>query len=67
MQLTDKQAYTVGEVAALTGFSRQTVTRMFANVPGVLKLERPATMNKRRYRSMRIPRVVLERVLNEVR
>jgi len=58
----DKQAFTVAEVAALTGFSRQTVTRMFEREPGVLMLSRPEAMHKRGYRSIRIPRHVYERV-----
>ena len=55
--------YTVAEVAVLTGFSRQTVTRLFEREPGVLILERPGAMHKRRYRSIRIPRHVYERLL----
>ncbi len=51
--------YTVAEVATMTGFSRQTVTRMFEGVPGVLVLARPEMMHKRGYRSIRIPRLVL--------
>jgi AraC-like DNA-binding protein len=66
MQLTDKQAYTVAEVAALTGFSRQTVTRLFEHEPGMLVIERgrPETMHKPgyRYRNILIPRAVYERV-----
>ena len=61
-----KQAYTVDEVAAKTGFSRQTITTMFENAPGVLVIERPTKMNKRRYRSIRIPRGVYERVIGKV-
>lgn len=61
-----KQAYTVDEVAAKTGFSRQTITAMFENAPGVLVIERPTKMNKRRYRSIRIPRGVYERVIRSI-
>jgi hypothetical protein len=46
----------VAEVAALTGFSRQTVTRMFRGERGVIILERPERMHKRPYRSIRIAR-----------
>jgi hypothetical protein len=35
---------------------------MFENEPGVLIRNHPTTMNKRRYRSIRIPRHVYERV-----
>ena len=36
---------------------------MFEKEKGVLILERPETIHKRRYRSMRIPVSVLERVI----
>jgi hypothetical protein len=61
--MENKAAYTVAEVAAMTGFSRGTVTRMFERERGVLILGRPESMHKRRYRSIRIPRAVYERVL----
>jgi hypothetical protein len=63
--MKDKQAYTVAEVAALTGFSRQTITRIFEREKGVLILERPSKMNKARYKSIRIPRAVYERVIRK--
>lgn len=59
----EKQAFNVDEIAALTGFHRDTITKMFEREPGVLILERPGKMNKRRYRSIRIPRAVYERVM----
>ena len=58
-----KLAYTLDEVAQMTGFSRRTMGRLFEGQPGVLVLERPTTMSKRRYRSLRIPRAVYERVI----
>jgi len=58
---------TVAEVAALTGFSRQTITRMFEREPGVLILARHSTNHKQRYRSIRIPRAVYERVVDRLR
>jgi hypothetical protein len=61
--LEDKLALTVAEVVALTGFSRQTVTRIFEKEPGVLIIERPGKLHKRTYRSIRIPRTVYERVV----
>ena len=62
----DKQAYTVAEVSAMTGFSRQTVTRMFEKEPGVIVVKRPETLRKRSYRSIRIPRAVFERVVRRL-
>ena len=61
--MQEKAAFTVREVAELTGFSVRTVTRMFENQPGVIVLEREEKMHKRRYRSIRIPRVVYERII----
>jgi hypothetical protein len=62
LSLPDKPAYTVQDIAALTGFSVRTVIRIFETEPGVLLLSRPSKMNKRRYRSIRIPRAVYLRV-----
>ncbi len=62
----DKPALTVAEVAALTGFSIRTVTRMFQDERGVIVLARSETMHKRRYRSIRIPRAVYERVIGKL-
>ena len=61
-----KLVYTVAEVADLMGLSRQTVTRLFEHEKGVLILSRPVTMHKRRYRSIRIPRAVYERVVGRL-
>jgi uncharacterized membrane protein len=53
--------YSVTEVAALTGLSRRTVIRKFERMPGVLLLcDRPETRNKRRYRTFRIPKSMVE-------
>lgn len=60
--LKEKLAYTVDEVAEMMGFHRDTVVKLFENEPGVIILNRPTKMNKRRYRSIRIPRAVYERV-----
>jgi len=53
-------------MAALTGFSRQTVTRVFEREHGVIALECPERMHKRRYRTIRIPGAVYERVLRKL-
>jgi len=58
-----KEAYTVAEVAGMTGLSRQTITRMFEHETGVIVLSRPERMHKRSYRTIRIPRAVYERVI----
>lgn len=58
MQPTAKAAYKAWEVAELLGFSVPTVRKLFEREPGVLIV---ASVGKR-YRSMRIPAEVLERV-----
>lgn len=61
-----QKVYTVDEVAEMTGFHRDTVTKLFENEPGVIILNRPTKMNKRRYRSIRIPPPVYERVVKKI-
>lgn len=56
------QSYTLEQIAKMTGYSRSTVCRIFEKEPGVLILERLEGMNKRRYRSIRVPEEVFERV-----
>lgn len=58
--------YSVDEAADLTGLSRQTIIRMFEREAGVIILTRPESMHKRRYRSIRIPRHVFERVIRRM-
>lgn len=61
-----KRVYTVAEVAEMMGLSYPTVIRLFENEPGVIILERPTTMNKRRYRNMRITHVAFENVMRRL-
>lgn len=65
--MPEKTVYTVADVAALMGLSRQTVTRLFEHERGVIVLKRPERMHKRSYRSIRIPRAVYERVANRLK
>jgi hypothetical protein len=58
--------YSVAEVAKLLNLSRATITRMFEHEPGVIVIKRPERMNKRSFRTMRIPRAVLERVVRRI-
>lgn len=55
--------YSVSEVAALTGFSEATVTKMFEHERGVLIYELPSKRTRKSYRTIRIPRHVYERVI----
>ncbi|MBB5059087.1 hypothetical protein HDF16_003810 [Granulicella aggregans] len=64
--VTDKRAFTVREVAVMTGFSRDTITRLFEKERGVLIISRPTSNRKRRYRSIRIPVGVYERVIRGI-
>jgi predicted DNA-binding transcriptional regulator AlpA len=65
-RMSKTEVYTVAEVAAMTGFSRQTITRMFEREPGVIVIQRPETMHKRRHRTIRIPRPVYVRVIRKI-
>lgn len=56
-----KAALTVREAAAQMGLSDGTARRLFLREPGVLQLPQDRG-GKRRYRSIRIPRAVFERV-----
>ena len=64
--LSNKPVLSINEAAELTGLSPQTMTRMFEDVPGVIIIDRPETMHKRRHRTIRIPRAVFDRVLRKV-
>jgi hypothetical protein len=63
--MTDTQdaTYTVDEVARMLKYSRRSVIRIFEKEPGVIAMYRPETLHKRRYRTLRIPREVYERVI----
>jgi hypothetical protein len=54
--------YTIAQVAGMWNLSSDTVRRLFCNEPGVPKLDNRARRTKRRYRTLRIPQSVLERV-----
>jgi hypothetical protein len=59
-------ALSVDQAAKESGWSRQTVTRIFEDEPGVLIITRPETLHKRSHRSIRIPRKVYERVMGRL-
>jgi hypothetical protein len=54
--------YTVRELATEWRVSEDTVRRLFEKEPGVLVLGDSSPRRKRRYRTIRIPASVLERV-----
>jgi hypothetical protein len=55
--------YTVAEIAGLWSLSDDAVRKIFQREPGVLVIEdQNSRSRKRRYRTLRIPEFVLERV-----
>jgi methylphosphotriester-DNA--protein-cysteine methyltransferase len=54
--------YSLDELAALWNVSADTVRRLFERESGVLVIERARSRNARRYRTLRIPESVAERV-----
>jgi hypothetical protein len=55
--------YTLAQVAEAWGISTDTVRRMFQDEPGVLVIEpAPGRYSRRRYRTLRIPASVADRV-----
>jgi hypothetical protein len=54
--------YSPAELAELWNLSADTVRRMFKGEPGVLIFENPERSSSRRFRTLRIPASVAERV-----
>jgi hypothetical protein len=50
------------DVAELWHLNVETIRRLFQDEPGVLVLQAPAKKGRRRYKTIRIPQSVLERV-----
>lgn len=59
--------FTPAEVATILKVSRDTVLRKFASYPGVIDVGTAENKRKRQYRTLRIPREVLERFMIESR
>lgn len=59
--------YSVAELATRLKISADKVTRMFEDESGVIDLGAPGLMHKRRYRILRIPAAVVNRVLQKRR
>lgn len=57
-----EQHYTPAEVAKLWRMSDDYIRDVFRDEPGVIKIDRPETMHKRGYRTLRIPESVVLRV-----
>jgi hypothetical protein len=54
--------YTPEELGAAWHLSANTIRRMFENEPGVVRIVRPERMHKRRHVTVRIPKLVADRV-----
>jgi hypothetical protein len=57
-----EQHFTPRELAKTWGLSPDFIRDQFVDEPGVLKIDRPETMHKRAYCTLRIPRSVAHRV-----
>jgi len=57
-----EQHYTPDQLGAIWGLSADTMRRLFEREPGVLIIEHIKTKAKRRYRTLRIPESVAQRV-----
>lgn len=62
MNIAQEQHCPPEHVTKLWGLSSSTTRRLFEHVPGVLIVDRPEKLHKRRYGSMRIPASIAARV-----
>jgi hypothetical protein len=62
----DEKRYKVSELASLLGFDRKTVTALFLEEPGVIRLGHPGSRRKRQYYSLRVPHSVAQRVISRL-
>jgi hypothetical protein len=60
--MKDERHFTPQELAELWSVSVQTIREIFQREEGVLKIGRDGTRNRRRYKTLRIPESVAERV-----
>ena len=58
--------YTSIEIAKQWNLSDDTIRAIFSGLPGVLKIIRPETRNKRGYVTLRIPESVVQKVHAEL-
>ena len=61
--MQEDEYYTVVEAARVLKCSSDKATRIFEDEPGIVDLGFPETMHKRRYRVLRIPIAVFNRVI----
>jgi len=61
-EIMAEKYYTPDELSELWAVSTETIRSIFRNEPGVLKIGKPGTRNKRAYFTLRIPADVAERI-----
>ncbi len=66
VESTLERCYSPEQLAELWALSPDTVRRIFENEVGVLAIERPRVYGKRRYRTLRIPESVAQRVYHRL-
>jgi hypothetical protein len=64
--LADEQHYSPSELGQLWGLSSDFMRDRFKDEPGVIKIDRPETLHKRGYRTIRIPSSVARRVHSQM-
>jgi predicted transcriptional regulator len=63
--MREKAPYSVAEIAELTGLSVQSVIRVFEKERGVIIFEIKRPRKRASYRTLRIPRHVYRRVMDQ--
>jgi hypothetical protein len=66
-EICAQKHYSVSDLALMWNLSENTIRRMFANEPGVLKWGTTEGRFKRRYTTLRIPETVAVRVHRQFR
>ena len=60
--IAEQTLYTVSDLAVMHNLSRRTILRLYESEPGIQVLDRPESFRKRRYRTLRVPVYVHQRV-----
>jgi hypothetical protein len=60
--IVDEKHFTPADLAKAWGISAETIRVLFRDEPGVLKIGDEGTKYKRRYKTLRIPQSIAERV-----
>ena len=63
----EEQFYTLAEAAEILKVNTDKIAKMFGDEPGVVDLGSPEKSHKRRYRVLRIPQSVFNRVIHKRR